>query len=78
MEPTSEAGQLVRSYSIELESNLATTIPDNDLCRIFVENERRLQVEEQENAIWRSYYEPSSPANENKLVDARETNIAYS
>jgi hypothetical protein len=70
MEPTSEAGQLVRSYSIELESNLATTIPDNDLRRIFVENERRLQVEEQENAIWRSYYEPWSPANENKLVDS--------
>ena len=70
MEPTSEAGQLVRSYSIELESNLATTIPDNDLRRIFVENEGRLQVEEQENAIWRSYYEPWSPANENKLVDS--------
>jgi hypothetical protein len=70
MEPTSEVGQLVRSYSIELESNLATTIPDNDLRRIFVENERRLQVEEQENAIWRSYYEPWSPANENKLVDS--------
>ncbi|KAE9365611.1 hypothetical protein N431DRAFT_519116 [Stipitochalara longipes BDJ] len=64
MESTSEAGQLVRSYSIELESNLPATVPDNDLRRIFIENERRIQVEEQESAIWRSYYEPWSPGDE--------------
>lgn len=65
MESSPEAGQLVRSYSIELENSLDSNVPTNDLRRVFTENERRIRREEEENASWRKYYEPWDPSDEN-------------
>ncbi|EPE33341.1 hypothetical protein GLAREA_06353 [Glarea lozoyensis ATCC 20868] len=56
-----EAGQLVRSFSLEVENQLRPEVPVNDLRRVFVRNERRLQKEEEEREDWRSYYEPWKP-----------------
>jgi hypothetical protein len=64
MESSSEAGQLVRSYSIELENNIPSSVPANDLRRVFTQNERRLRREEEENASWRKFYEPWEPSDE--------------
>jgi hypothetical protein len=64
MESTFEAGQLIRSYSNELESNLPSTVPNTDIRRIFIDNEKRLQKKES-SATWRSYYEPWNPVDEN-------------
>ena len=65
MQSTAEPGQLVRTYSIELENNLPSTVPATDLRRVFIENERRLHREEEENAPLRKYYEPWEPVDEN-------------
>lgn len=65
MDSSSEPGQLVRTYSIELENNLPPNIPANDLRRVFIENERRIGREEEESASWRKYYEPWDPLEEN-------------
>lgn len=64
MQEISEVGQLVQSYSIELENNLSPSVPPNDLRRLFTDNERRLRREEEERASWRKYYESWEPLNE--------------
>jgi hypothetical protein len=61
MESASEAGQLVRSYSLELENTLPTTVPVHDVRRVFVDNERQMRLHEGENSVWRKYYEPWKP-----------------
>jgi len=55
MDSLVEPGQLVRSYSIELESNIPANVPANDLRRVLIENERRISREEEESASWRKY-----------------------
>jgi len=65
MDSLVEPGQLVRSYSIELESNIPANVPANDLRRVLIENERRISREEEESASWRKYYEPWKPQSEN-------------
>jgi hypothetical protein len=63
-----EAGQLVRSFSLELENQITPEVPPNDLRRVFVQNEQRLQRFEQEKENWRSYYEPWNPVDGNTYV----------
>jgi phage anti-repressor protein len=65
MQPTCEAGQLVRSYSIELENNLPSNTPANDVRRVFIENERQIRNQEDKDSAWRAYYEPWKPVEEN-------------
>lgn len=63
-----EAGQLVRSFSLEVENQLTTEVPTGELRRVFVQNERRLQREDEEREDWRSYYEPWKPVDEETSV----------
>jgi hypothetical protein len=65
MSSASEAVELVRSYSLELENTIPSDTPPHDVRRVFVEQERRLRTQEAEDAPWRSYYEPWVPVDEN-------------
>lgn len=60
-----EAGQLVRSYSIDLENTLPSDVPANDVRRVFIEDERRIANHEDRSSEWRTYYEPWKPVDEN-------------
>jgi hypothetical protein len=60
-----EAGELVRSDSIELENTLPLEDPTRDARRIFLENEREMRKEEEEDAQWHSYYQPWEPTDGN-------------
>jgi hypothetical protein len=60
----SEARQLVRSYSIELENTLPSSVAADDLRRVFTDNERQEGNQEARNLEWRTYYEPWKPIGE--------------
>lgn len=60
----SEASQLVRSYSLGLESTPPSSVAADGLRRAFVENERQEGNQEAEKSEWRIYYEPWKPIGE--------------
>jgi hypothetical protein len=61
MEPTTEAGELVYSYGLQLEPGPSPSAPDNDLRQLILEDGRQLHSRNADNAPWRKYYEPWEP-----------------
>ncbi|KAG9228395.1 hypothetical protein BJ875DRAFT_547773 [Amylocarpus encephaloides] len=62
---TPEAGQLVRSYSLELENSVPNNAHVNDLQHALIDNGRKLIGAEDKVKEWRQYYEPWEPDDRN-------------
>lgn len=61
MSGSSEAGALVRSYSLELEQRMPPGTTSHNLSVVLIENEHRIEQKNKENAKWRKYYEEWEP-----------------
>jgi hypothetical protein len=61
MRPTNEAGELVYSYSLQLEPGPPQYAPANDLRKLIVGDRKQLLGWNADNKSWRKYYEPWEP-----------------
>lgn len=67
MSGPSEAGALVRSYSLELEQRTLPNAASHNLSVVLIKNEHRLEQREKENSNWRRYYEEWDPLGGDKV-----------
>jgi hypothetical protein len=58
MEPTTEAGELVYSYGLQLEPGPSPSATASDLRQFILKDGRQQHDRNADNALWRKYYEP--------------------